>query len=116
MTAVQHLVGELEQAGVPNDVAQEALTILQRYPEQPLAVAVHDVKDHVLHQPRFLPSVLEKLKRRAALLVQHHNLAVEHSLPRVHRSTDRLQLRVLVVDNPAGAGLERDFAAVDKTD
>src|ERR1700737_2870529 len=54
----EDVVRVLEDARIAHDVAQKALAVLERHFEQPLAVEVDDVENHVLHRVLFLAAVL----------------------------------------------------------
>ncbi len=59
---------------------------------------------------------LQALEARTALLVEGHDLTVEHRSPRPHLTTQLAQLRVLPGDVAQGATLEADTASLDVGD
>ena len=62
LAVAENMLRVLEQARIVDDVAQQALAVLERNAEEPLAVQVDDVEHDVLHGMRFFAPVLQQLK------------------------------------------------------
>src|ERR1700712_3279067 len=82
---------------------------------QVLAILKHEVEGAKLELRLFAERVLQELKMRDAVLVEHHELAVDHGIP-----ADPFErpgnLDVVRTDDLTVAAVERDLADLDLRD